>query len=109
VKDDSHVGFDQQFPGEKESVRRCVVMMQRPALLSPKFGSNSSHIFTQSPQNIIVVCGIDGLTSQGEFFVNNLLDVKENDKHAPDFELHFGSGEFGLPVYGSYFLPRTLV
>jgi hypothetical protein len=27
VGDDSHIGFGQKFPGEKGSVRRCIVMM----------------------------------------------------------------------------------
>jgi hypothetical protein len=45
--DDSHVVFGQKFPGEKGSVRRCVVVMQQSVLLSPKFGPKSWHIFTQ--------------------------------------------------------------
>jgi hypothetical protein len=51
--------------------------MQQPVLWSPKFGTKSSHIFTQSPQNITVVCGIDCLACQDEFFANNPLDVKK--------------------------------
>jgi hypothetical protein len=43
---DGHVIFCQEFLGEKGSVRRCVVVMQQPVLLSPKFGVKSSHIFT---------------------------------------------------------------
>jgi hypothetical protein len=38
-----------KFPGEKGSVKRCVVVMQQLVFLSPKFGMKSSHIFTQSP------------------------------------------------------------
>jgi hypothetical protein len=30
-------------------VSRCVVVMQQPVLLLPKFGAKSLHIFTQSP------------------------------------------------------------
>jgi hypothetical protein len=30
-------------------VRWCVVMMQQPVILLPKFGAMSSHIFMQSP------------------------------------------------------------
>jgi hypothetical protein len=41
------VVFGKKFPGEKGSVRRCVVVMQQP-VLSPKFGAKSSHIFTQA-------------------------------------------------------------
>jgi hypothetical protein len=47
--DNSHVVFGKTFPGGKGSVRRCVVVMQQPIVLSPKFGAKSSHIFTQSP------------------------------------------------------------
>jgi hypothetical protein len=45
----SHVVFGKKFPGQKGSVRRCVVMMQEPVPTSPKFGTKSLHIFTQSP------------------------------------------------------------
>jgi hypothetical protein len=38
--------FGQIFPGEKGSVKRSIVVMQQPVLLSPKFGAKSSHIFT---------------------------------------------------------------
>jgi hypothetical protein len=47
-EDESHVVFGQMFPGEKESVRRCVAMLQQPILLLPKFWAKSSYIFTQS-------------------------------------------------------------
>jgi hypothetical protein len=36
---------------------------------------------------VTVACGIDCLAHQDEFFVNNPLDVKENDEHSPDFAL----------------------
>jgi hypothetical protein len=49
VGDDSHVVFGQTFPCGQGSVRRYVVVMQQPFLLSPKFGAKSLHIFTQSP------------------------------------------------------------
>jgi hypothetical protein len=61
---------------------------QQPALLTPEFGAKSSHIFTQSPQNVTVVCGIDCSTCQDEFFVKNHLDIKQSDEHALDFSLH---------------------
>jgi hypothetical protein len=57
-------------------------------LLSPKFGAKSSHIFTQSPYKVTVVCGTDCLAYQDEFFVNNPPDVKENYEYAPDFAFH---------------------
>jgi hypothetical protein len=31
---------------------------------------------------VTIVCGIDCLACQDEFFVKNTLDVKENDEHA---------------------------
>jgi hypothetical protein len=74
-------------------VRRCVVVIQQPVLLSPKFGAKSSNIFTQSQQNVTVVCGIDCLACQDELFVNNPLKVKENYKHARDHAVHL-SGLF---------------
>jgi hypothetical protein len=68
----------------------------------------SSNIFTQLPQNATIVCGIDCLACQDEFFENNLLDVKENYEHAVVLALHishfFGLSEFWTYVYGSCFL-----
>jgi hypothetical protein len=42
MEDKSHIVFGQKFPGKKGSVRRCIVVMQQPVLLSPKFGTKSS-------------------------------------------------------------------
>jgi hypothetical protein len=67
----------------------------------------------QPPENVTVVCGVDCLACQNDFFVNNPHNVEENDEHALEFALHlsrlFGLREFGLSVYGSCFLPRMLV
>jgi hypothetical protein len=45
--------------------------------------------------------------------VKNPTEVKDDYEHALDFALHlsrfFGLSEFGLSVYGSCLLPRTLV
>jgi hypothetical protein len=41
VGDGSQVGFVQQFPGGKASVRLCVVVMLLPVLFSPKFAAKS--------------------------------------------------------------------
>jgi hypothetical protein len=70
--DDSHV-LGQKFTVGKGSERRCVVVMQQPFVLSPKFGGKYSHIFTQSTCNVTVVCGIDCLDCQDKFFVSNPL------------------------------------
>jgi hypothetical protein len=64
VEDDSHVVF-----GKKNSLVKKEVLD----------GAKSSHIFTQSPENVTVACKIDCLACHDEFFVNNPLNVKEND------------------------------
>jgi hypothetical protein len=86
--DDSHIVFGQKFPGEKVNVKQCDIVMQQPVRLSPKFGAKSSYIFTQSPLNVAMVCGIDCLACEDKFLVNNPFDVKENYEHALDFVLH---------------------
>jgi hypothetical protein len=74
--------------------------------LSSNFGVKSSHIFTQTPSNDTVVCGINCLACQDEFLVKNPLDIKENDEHSLDLEFQlsrlFGLGEFefGFSLYG---------
>jgi hypothetical protein len=44
------------------------------------------------------VCEIDCLACQDEFFVNNPLDVKENNEHALDFALHLSLSPFSVSV-----------
>jgi hypothetical protein len=71
--------------------------MTQQLLLSPKFWVN-----------VTVVCGIDCLACQGKFFMDNPLDVKENEEHVLDFALHLshlfcGLVEFGLSMYVSCF------
>jgi hypothetical protein len=36
-------------------------MVKKPGMFSPKFGATSSHVFTQSPQNVAVEPGIHSL------------------------------------------------
>jgi hypothetical protein len=49
------------------------------------------------------VCGIDCLDCQEEFFVNNVVHVKDYDEHALDFALsclaYFGLDDFELSVW----------
>jgi hypothetical protein len=45
VMNDSHLVVGPKFIGEN----RCVVVIQQPIILAPKFQAKSSHIFTQSP------------------------------------------------------------
>jgi hypothetical protein len=47
----------------------------------------STH-FTQSPSNVTVVCRVDCLACQDEFFVNNTLDAKEHYERCLDCALH---------------------
>jgi hypothetical protein len=54
VGDNSNFVFGQKLLGEDRRVRRGVVMMKQLGLFSPKFGATSSHVITQSPQNIAV-------------------------------------------------------
>jgi hypothetical protein len=49
IREDSHVVFGKKFSDEKGSVKRYVVVMQKPVLSLTKFRAKSSHIFTQSP------------------------------------------------------------
>jgi hypothetical protein len=46
--------FCHQVLGEDESEGRGVIMVKQPGLFSPKFGATSSHISTQSSQNVAV-------------------------------------------------------
>ena len=93
--DDSDFVFRQKLLGEDGSVRRGVVMVKQPGLFSPKFGAMSSHVLTQSPQNVEVEPGIYSLACWDKFFVHNPLDVKERDDHALDIAFHL-SAFFGL-------------
>jgi hypothetical protein len=61
VGDDSHFVFCQKQLGEDERVRWDVVIVKQAGLFSPKFGATSSHVFTQSPQNMTVEPGIHNL------------------------------------------------
>jgi hypothetical protein len=54
VGDDSHFVFRQKLLGEDESVRQGVVMVKQQGMFSPKIGTMSSHVFMQSPQNVVV-------------------------------------------------------
>jgi hypothetical protein len=61
VGDDRHFLFRQKLLGEDGSMRWGVVMVKQPGLFSPKFWATSSHVFTQSPQNVAVEPGIHSL------------------------------------------------
>ena len=73
---------------EDGSVRRGVVMVKQPGLFSPKFGATSSHVFTQSPQNVAVELGFHRLAFWEKFFVHNLPGFKESYNRALDIAFH---------------------
>jgi hypothetical protein len=50
--------FRHKLLGEYGSVRRGVVMVKQPGMFLPNFGGTSSHVFTQSPQNVAVETGV---------------------------------------------------
>jgi hypothetical protein len=54
VGDDSRFLFRQKLLGDDGSMRQRVVMVIQPGLFSPKFSAISSHVFMQSPQNVVV-------------------------------------------------------
>jgi hypothetical protein len=58
--DDSHFVSLQKLLGKDGSVRRVVVMVKQPGLLSPKFGA-TSYVSAQSPHNVAVEPGIHSL------------------------------------------------
>ena len=90
---DGHFVFRPILLGEDERVRRGVVMVKQPRLFSPKFGTKSSHVFTQSPQNFAAEPGIHISACWDNFFLHNPLDVKESDDNAVDITFHL-SGLF---------------
>jgi hypothetical protein len=61
VGNDKNLVFHQKMLGEDGIVRRGVVMVKQPGLFSPKFGATSSHVYTQSPQNVAAEPGIHSL------------------------------------------------
>jgi hypothetical protein len=64
MEDDSHFVFRQKLLGEDGSV-----MVKQSGLFSPNFGATSSHVFTQSAQNVAVEPGIHSLACRDKFFV----------------------------------------
>jgi hypothetical protein len=73
VGNDSLVVFGKRSMVGKGYVRRYVFIMQQPVPLSPKCGPKSPHTLTQSPKNMTVVCRIDCLAGQDEFFSDDSI------------------------------------
>jgi len=100
VGDDKHFFFHQKLLDDDGSVRQSFVMVKQPGLFSPNFGATSSHVFTQSPQNVAVEPGIHSLACWDKFFVHNPLDVKESDDHALDIAFHLSGLFLALVTWG---------
>jgi hypothetical protein len=101
--------FGKKLPGDEGSVRRCVVVMQQPVLLSPKFGGEvivHFHTFAVK-RHTSMRTWLFGLPGRIVYEQSHWY------QHALDSVIHpsrfFVLDEFGLYVYGSCFLPRTLV
>jgi hypothetical protein len=58
---ENHFVFRQKLLGDDGSERRDIVMVKQSDLFSPKLGATSSHVLTQSPQNVAVETGIHSL------------------------------------------------
>jgi hypothetical protein len=66
--DDGHFLYRQKLQGNDGSVRRGVVMVKQPGMFSQKLGAMSSHVFTQSLQNVAVEPGIHSLNCRDQCF-----------------------------------------
>jgi hypothetical protein len=58
-------------------------MVEKPIVL-PLVWTFAPNAFPQPLQNLTVKLAIEGLTKGYEFFVDNALDVEENDQHGFD-------------------------
>jgi hypothetical protein len=57
----------------------------RDAMANSSVTKFRGEVFTHYYAAITVVCGIDCLACQDEFFMGNPIDIKENDEHDLDF------------------------
>jgi hypothetical protein len=86
VGDDSHVVLANIFCGERSVRLRCRDTTSGPFIAKIR-GEVLAH-FQAVAVKVTVIRGIDCLACQDKFFVNNLLDVKENYEHALEFVFH---------------------
>jgi hypothetical protein len=82
VGDGSHVDFVHKFPGEKVHCHDATAHSFASKVWEKVF------VHFQSPYNVTAGCGTNRLACQDEFFVNNNLDIKQNDEHTLHFVLH---------------------
>jgi hypothetical protein len=113
VGDEGHVVLGQKFACEKGSVRRCIVMIQQPVLLSPKFGAVFTHFHAIAIKLYSSIWnrlfGLPGwiLCEQSPWYEGKWWSCSWvcSSPVSPSFDL----GDFGLSMYGSCILPRTLI
>jgi hypothetical protein len=104
VRNDSNI-FGKKFPVEKESLRRFVVTMQQPVLLSPKFRAKFSHIFhtVAIKRNSSMRSWLFGLPvrilCEQSLDINNVMSMLLTLLFT--CLAFFGLDEFGLSVYGA--------
>jgi hypothetical protein len=68
--------------GFQRCLNRRVVVMKEPVVVTPKFRSFSSHIFSQASQNITVKVRVYHSARRNKFTVNNSLHIEKNNEHA---------------------------
>lgn len=68
--------FCQEFSNWQIYVNRCIVMMEKPASLSPHLRSFSSYHIPQMSQNRQINILINCLTFRSEFIVHNALMIE---------------------------------
>jgi hypothetical protein len=84
----SHVVFGEKLPGEKGSVRWCVVMMNSQFIWR-QFWGRGLLLFSHSRRKASYKCAeLTVWPARTILFANNPFDVKESDEHALDFALH---------------------
>jgi hypothetical protein len=84
---DNHVVVSHKFCGFQGCVGRHVVVMKEPLVVTMKFCSFLSHIFSQASQNITVNVRIDCSAKRNKFTVNNPLHVGGGAMIMPFVEL----------------------
>jgi hypothetical protein len=87
---------DSGFQGHVDG---CVVMMNEPVVVAPKFQSFLSHIFSEASQNITVKVRVDRSVRRNKFTVNNPLHVEKTGMHFVELRTcctFFALGDCGL-------------
>jgi len=94
-------------------VSRKYVEAEKPFTRSPQFWTFSSHILSQSPQNLQVKFLIDSLSRRNEFPVHDSSNIEKNNEHLfhiwPHLSCFFRSRWSGLlPLAQSLFGLRVV-